>query len=121
MDETFASDELLYRGLPLIWLEDDDSVSSAAFKDSNGISVDRDGGRIEQECVKRMVDNLPKIAGVGKLACEEVEECGAFPVYLPERNNVYHSEIHDSAEQVRIKSNSKARKLARKCQVIFRK
>ena len=47
MDETFASDEKLYRDLHAIWIEEDDRVSSAAFKDSGGVSVDRDGGRDE--------------------------------------------------------------------------
>ena len=58
MDETFASDEKLYRGLHAIWIEEDDSVSSAAFKDSGGVSVDRDGGRDEQNCRGRMVEAL---------------------------------------------------------------
>lgn len=121
MDETFAPDEQLYRGLHSIWLEDDNSISSAAFKDSNGVSVDRDGGRAEHDCIDRLVDNLPQIAGVGRLSCQDVADCGALPVYLPVEGNDYHSEIHDSADQVPIKSKSKSRKLASKCQVVFRK
>ena len=64
MDEKFASNESLYRGLYHMWIEDDNTVSSAAFKDSAGVSVDRDGGRDEQDCVDRMVNALPQIAGV---------------------------------------------------------
>ena len=121
MDETFTSDEKLYRGLHAIWIEEDDSVSSAAFKDSGGVSVDRDGGRKEQNCIERRVGALPNITGIGRLTCEEVEDCGAFPKYLPVEGNEFHSEIHDSAEQVQIKSRSKSRKLASKCQLVFKK
>ena len=121
MDETFASDEKLYRGLHAIWIEEDDSVSSAAFKDSGGVSVDRDGGREEQNCIDRMVGALPNIIGIGRLTCGEVEDCGASPKYLPVEGNEFHSEIHDSAEQVQIKSRSKSRKLASKCQIVYNK
>ena len=121
MDESFAPDEQLYRGLHSIWLEDDNSVSSAAFKDSNGISVDRDGGRAGRDCIDKLVDNLPQIEGVCRLSCEDVEDCGALPVYLPVEENEYHCEIHDSVDQVQIKSKSKSRKLASKCHVVFRK
>lgn len=121
MDDNFASNECLYRGLHPMWIEDDNSVSSAAFKDSCGISVDRDGGRSEQECVERITEALPQIAGVGKLTCGDVEECEAKTVYLPFEGNEYHSEIHDSSEQVQIKSKSKSRKLAKKCHVVYLK
>lgn len=121
MDDNFASDECLYRGLHPIWIEDDNSVSSAAFKDSGGISVDRDGGRDEQDCIKRLTEALPQMVGVGKLTCGEVEECGATTIYCPVEGNEYHSEIHDSSEQVQIKSKSKSRKLAKKCQIVYLK
>lgn len=121
MDDTFTSDECLYRGLYPMWIEEDNSVSSAAFKDSGGISVDRAGGRSEDDCVKRITEALPQMFGVGRLTCGEVEECDAKTVYLPVDGNEYHSEIHDSTEQIQIKSKSKSRKLARKCQVVFLK
>lgn len=121
MDDNFAPDERLYRGLHSMWIKDDDSISSAAFKDSCGVSVDRDGGREEKDCIERMVVALPQIAGVGRITCGEVEECGAIPKYLPVEGNEYHSEIRDSAEQVQIKSQPKSRKLANKCQLVFKK
>ena len=121
MDEKFASNECLFRGLHPMWIEDDNTVSSAAFKDSAGVSVDRDGGRDEQDCVNRMVDALPQIAGVCKLTCGDVEDCEALAVYCPVPDNEYHSEIHDSAEQVQIKSKAKSRKLAGKSQIVFKK
>ena len=68
-----------------------------------------------------MVGVLPQIAGVGRLTCGEVEDCGAIPKYLPVEGNEFHSEIHDPAEQVQIKSGSKSRKLASKCQIVFKK
>ena len=121
MDEHFASNECLYRGLHSLWIEDDNTVSSAAFKDSGGVSVDRDGGRNQRECVDRLLEALPQLAGVCKLTICDVEACDAVAVYRPISNNEYHSEIHDSAEQVQIKSGSKSRKLASKCQIVFKK
>lgn len=121
MDETFASDEKLYRGLPSFWIKEDDSVSSAAFKDSFGVSVDRDGGREEQKCINTMVGTLPQIVGIGRLTCGDVNDCNAYTKYLPVEGNEYHSEIHDSAERVQIKSSSKSRKLASKCRIVYKK
>lgn len=121
MDDFFSEDECLYRGLPQIWLKDDNSVSSAAFKDSSGVSVDREGSRTEKECIDRMVEALPMIIGVGRLTCGDVVNCDALPRYLPVEGNEYHSEIHDSAEQIQIKKSSKAKKLANSCRVIFQK
>lgn len=121
MDDNFSADECLYRGLPQMWLKDDKSVSSAAFKDSGGVSVDRDGGRTEEECINKMVGNLTNIVAIGRLTCGDVTACDALPKYLPVEGNEYHSEIHDSAEQIQIKKQSKAKKIADKCQVVFRK
>lgn len=121
MDDNFAQDERLYRGLYKMWIEDDNSVSSAAFKDSGGNSVDRDGGRDESECIDRMRVALPQMEAIGKITNGEVEECGAVTKYCPVEDNEYHSEIRDSEEQVQIKSKSKSRKLARKCQIVYRK
>ena len=104
-----------------MWIEDDNSVSSAAFKDSGGVSVDRDGGRTDDVCIERIVKALSQIIGVGRLTCEDVNACEALPVYCPVEGNEYHSEIHDSAEQIQIKSKSKARKLAKRCQIVFLK
>lgn len=120
MDDVFPENECLYRGLPQVWLKDDNSVSSAAFKDSGGVSVDRDGGRTEKDCIDRMIGALPKIAGICRLTCGDVINCDALPIYCPFDGNEYHSEIHDSIEQIQIKKNSKAKKLASKCQVVFR-
>ena len=121
MNDNFSAGEYLYRGLHQLWLKDDNSVSSAAFKDSGGVSVDRAGGRPEKDCIDRMAGALPTIIGLSKLTCGDVVDCGALPRYLPLKENVYHSEIHDSEEQVQIKKNSKAKKLASKSVVVFKK
>lgn len=121
MDDIFSADEYLYRGLHQLWLKDDNTVSSAAFKDSGGVSVDRTGGRQETECIDRMIGALPTIIGLCKLTCGDVVCCDALPRYLPLEGNEYHSEIHDSERQVQIKKSSKARQLASKSIVVFKK
>lgn len=119
MTESFDPNEILYRGLHKMWIEDDNTVSSAAFKDSCGISVDRDGGRNEQECIDRLLKALPKLEGVCKLSCGDVSNCDAITVYCPMPDNEFHCEIHDSAEQIQIKSKAKSRKLASKSQIVY--
>ena len=121
MDERFALNECLYRGLHPMWIEDDNTVSSAAFKDSGGVSVDRDGGRCQQECVDRLLEAIPQLAGVCKLSVGDVEACDAITVYRPLSDNEYHSEIHDFVGQVQIKSKSKAKKLSSKSRIVFKK
>lgn len=121
MDEDFECNERLYRGLPPMWIEKDNTVSSAAFKDLQGVSVDRDGGRDEQNCIERLVNAMPKFVGVGRLTCGDVVGCGALPVYCPTKANKYHSEIHNSVEEVPIKPKSKCKRLAQKCQLVFRR
>ena len=119
MDDSFIPEERLYRGIHAMWL-DGNRITSAAFKDSGGVSVDRDGGRNEGECIERIISALPQISGVGRLTSADVESCGAVTIYCPTQDNVYHSQIQDSKEQVKM-PQSKARKLANRCLLVYKK
>jgi hypothetical protein len=119
MDDSFRPEERLYRGIHAMFL-DGDRITSAAFKDSGGVSVDRDGGRNEDDCIERLITALPQISGVGRLTYADVESCGAVTIYCPTTENVYHSQIQDSKEQVKI-PNSKAKKLASCCYLVYKK
>jgi hypothetical protein len=47
-----SNSEILYKAIkPIDHLWKQGSPSSAAFKDSKGLSVDRDGGRTKSDCI----------------------------------------------------------------------
>jgi len=59
MEEQFDTSERLYRAvyppniMPMFWKENGE-LSSAVFKDKNGLSVERDGGRDENVVIENM-------------------------------------------------------------------
>lgn len=118
LDDDINDDEFLYRGLIPVFYQD--RISSAAFKDSMGTSVDRDNlTRPESECVEELCKN-DRFIGVCKIKSQQVREIGALPLYKYLEANPYHSEIHDSENVPQIKS-SKARKLSRKAELVWLK
>lgn len=112
MDETFKNrnEKLIRAVLPreIFWHEDG-TLSSAAFKDKKGLSVDRDGGRPIDEAVRYAESHLQ-----GSMVYVTVGQCVAVQAlvrYLPLSDNQFHSEIHQSEEKI-VLSNSQARKLS---------
>lgn len=99
MDDNFRSDEKLYRAVypPEIadmFCKKDGSVSSAAFANPNGLSVDRGNYRSDKEVTSVMNQRFN-----GHIISLYVKNCidiGAVVKYLPSRSNPYHSEIHGS-------------------------
>lgn len=123
MKDEFRKDERLYRNVimdPNFWKKDSGGPSSAVFKDSNGVSVDRDGGREEADITSGFisrfgVENIRAIVSVNAGYCMEI---GAHLVYSPVETNKYHAEIHDSPDKVPLHPK-KARKLAKNCRVVY--
>ncbi len=103
MDNTFENDERLYRAVyppevaDMFWRKDG-TVSSAAFADAKGLSVDRGDYRKDSEVVADMNKRFTgRIIRVYSKNCYDV---GAVIRYVPSRNNPYHSEIHGSKASV---------------------
>jgi hypothetical protein len=99
MDNSFELDEKLYRAVyppevaQMFWRKDG-TISSAAFADSKGLSVDRGDHRSDDEVVSSMLSRFSgHIISVYVKNCRDV---GALVKYIPSRNNPYHSEIHGS-------------------------
>ncbi|MDC3418734.1 hypothetical protein [Aquibacillus salsiterrae] len=124
MNTNISPEEKLYRALlfsnPNAWDDEKGRPSSALFKDSKGVSVDRDGKRSEYDIVNSFSErfspkNLKAIVFIGADFCYELP---LKLIYRPEPNNIYHAEIHDSDEKVQITSKGKLRKLAKNCVVI---
>lgn len=91
--------------------------SGALFIDSNGASVDRDGGRDEKTVVDSLKQRFRKEYKTSVyILAAQCREAGTFPV--PNRTkNKYHGEIHESKDEVEI-SLLKALKLAAICQEV---
>ena len=99
MDNTFNNDEKLYRAVyppeiaDMYWRRDG-SVSSAAFADPKGLSVERGNYRDDPEVVKSMQTRFT--GNIVYLYVKSCRDIGAEVLYRPSKHNPYHSEIHGS-------------------------
>ena len=99
MDNTFKSDERLYRAVyppemvSMFWKRDG-SLSSAAFADPKGLSVDRGNYRRDEDVVSDMSKRFT--GNIIRLYVKNCTDIGASVKYLPSIKNKYHSEIHGS-------------------------
>ena len=106
-----TDNEILYRVVRpfnLFWKKKFNKLSTAAFKDRNGLSVDRDGERSENA----VIDDFNRRRFEGALISAIAGDCKAINTYLvPKPNNwKYHAEILDSRSKI-ILSNEKCEKL----------
>lgn len=120
MTEQFDIYERLFRAvyppdiMPLFWKENG-KVSSAVFKDKNGLSVERGGNRTDSE----VIDNM-RLYFYGTIICILVKDCidcNAIIKYLPSKRSIFHSEIHGSEER-KLLSQSQCKFLANRVTVI---
>lgn len=103
MNKDFTEKEKLYRAVfpetlrPLFWKKNG-RVSSAAFKDKNGLSVERGNFRLDKDVIQDMKEYFTgSIISVTVGQCREVN---AVVKYLPSARSKYHSEIHSSSEKM---------------------
>lgn len=85
-------------------MSEDGRPTSALFKQENGVSVDRDGGRTEDEVIatfrERFARRFKGLVCVGADVC--IDRCMAV---IPEdTNNEYHAEIFDDFEKTPLSS-----------------
>lgn len=110
LHNTVDDQELLYRGVhDVFWDYNKNRPSSAIFKDSNGVSVDRCNGREETDCVAFLRQNISsnKIISIFAGAVRELQ---AYIKYAPIDGNHYHCEIYNSSDLEKI-GTKKARRL----------
>lgn len=98
--------EELYRAIPnkpTLWKEDEGRPTSAIFKDSHGVSVDRDGDRNETEVNKDLFDRLTnldkEIKAIVKINAGKCTELGANVESDPIENNKFHALILRNKEK----------------------
>ncbi len=120
MDNTFKNTEKLYRAVyppevaNMFWKQDG-SISSAAFADPKGLSVDRGDFRNDDDVVSSM-----RLRFTGNIVSVYAKNCfdiGAAIRYLPSRTNPYHCEIHGS-ETTPLLSKSQRRFLASRALIV---
>ncbi len=120
MDKTFLNTEKLYRAIfppevaDIFWKRDG-GISSAAFADPKGLSVDRGDGRSDESVIAAMSG---RFAGhIASLYVKNCRDIGAVVRYKPTRQNPYHSEIHGS-EKCPLLSKTQRRFLACKAEIV---
>lgn len=121
MDNVFDSDERLYRAvLPASCIEmywkKDGSLSSAAFLDKRGLSVERGDFRKEEIIISEMRQFFK-----GCIASITVGQCiavNAVVRYLPSKRSIYHSEIHGGENKVML-SSAQRKHLALQASIVY--
>lgn len=119
LDDYIDDNEFLYRRVilnPNYWDFESNKPTSAIFKDSNGVSVDRQWNRNDSEIIEGF--KVFEIRAVVKILTATCRDLEANPVYKPVESNIFHSEIHDSIHKVQI-SGSKAKRLRDSSQIIY--
>ena len=102
MDEIFLPDELLFRAVyppelaAMFWCKDG-SVSSAAFADPKGLSVERGYYRENSRIIESMSKRFTGI--IVALSVSDCVSVRALVLYLPSKTNPFHSEIHGSEKE----------------------
>ncbi|MBR2553647.1 MAG: hypothetical protein IKE94_02185 [Aeriscardovia sp.] len=99
MDDNFKPEEKLYRAVyppelvSMFWRKDG-TISSAAFADAKGLSVERGYYRQDETVIISMLNRFS-----GIIVSVSVRDCNSIQAtvcYLPSKTNLYHSEIHGS-------------------------
>lgn len=94
--------------------------TAALFMDSDGASVERDGGRSEEVIVAACRSRFGRrddYKTAVKLTAGECRSVSTHPNPVRNHKNEYHAEIHDSAQVVEI-GLLKAMQLAAICRVV---
>ena len=119
MTERFELNEKLYRAvyppeiMPMFWKENGE-LSSAVFKDKNGLSAERAGGRDENAVVTAM--RLFFYGAIFSITAGDCRSCDAIIKYLPTQRSMFHSEIHGSKDR-KMLSQSQCKYLAKRATV----
>ncbi|MCQ2535526.1 MAG: hypothetical protein MJ110_00995 [Lachnospiraceae bacterium] len=115
MENRFDLSEKLYRAvyppenMPMFWKKNGE-ISSAVFKDKNGLSVERLGDRTEETVLQDM--HLFFYGAIVSVFVKDCLDCDAVVKYLPTRRSRYHSEIHRSNE-IKLLTQSQCKHLAK--------
>lgn len=120
MTEHFDYNECLYRAVyppekvAMYWKENG-QISSAAFKDKRGLSVERAGGRAENRILQYMKLIFEGI--IVSINVADCRSCNAVVKYMPSKRSNYHSEIHGTEDRI-VLSPSQCKYLANAARIL---
>jgi len=118
LNNPVKDEEFLYRGIiDINWDLKNNRPSSAAFKDSKGVSVDRSANRDDKESIEFLKEKKSFFA-ICKIQTGVARGIGAIVKYMPLDDNIYHSEIHDSTQRAQMQG-SKPRKLRDRSELVY--
>lgn len=118
--DNFDDEEKFYRKVPPNpnMIKQNGTITSAAFKDSKGCSVDCKKDRDESDVIRNFIcrfkDTASGIEGVADVSYRNCLEADTTVLSLPEDDNNYHCEIHKSKDEV-VLTPGQAKRLARAC------
>lgn len=117
MNNNFPSDESLYRAINPVngFWKTNGKLSSAAFKDGKGLSVDRGDFRPDEIVVDEMSHRLK--GSIVKFSVEDCNKIDARVQYDPNEEDQYHSLVLGK-ERIRL-SDSQAKRLRDNCTVVY--
>ena len=121
--DEFHSGETLLRGIhkkPDFWNNEKDRPSSAAFKDSKGLSVNRTGEQKKyyKESAECLTNNFgERLRAIAEISVDFCESLELYLKYCPESANIFHSEIHKSKSEPLL-TKSIAKKLAEESKIL---
>ena len=121
MDNTFPNCEKLYRAvflesyMQMFWRKDG-TVSSDAFTDKQGLSVERGDFREDENVIEEMRKFFHGC--IISLTVEQCRDVDAVIKYKPSKRSEHHSEIHGS-EEVPLLSKSQRKKLAERAKIEY--
>lgn len=104
MNDVFCANERFLRAVrppkkrELYWKGN--RLSSAVFKDRQGLSVDRTGDRDIKTSVDFMRNRLEGF--IFSISIDDCKSVNAHPVYCPSKSDIYHSEIHGSSSEIEL-------------------
>ena len=123
LSNDIQANEQLYRAVKRSrpdWLDGNNRPTSAMFKDADGVSVDRDAQRKEEEVIAFMLNgNLSgRVKGIANFLATWCEVIGAKISETPSNDNPYHIDIFLDQENEQ-RQDIQAWQLAKACNVVY--
>lgn len=115
--------EVLYRNIKIddiLWDREFNRPSSAAFKDKNGLSVDKLGDRNENQIIENLKKRFfrDKKRAVVKITVKKCLDIKLYPVNKPTKNNKYHAEIHNGPNNDKLIIDAKCIDLSKSVKLV---
>ncbi|MCD7842873.1 MAG: hypothetical protein LUG56_10440 [Lachnospiraceae bacterium] len=82
-------------------MDDHGNPTSALFKQENGVSVDRDGGRKENAVIRTFRERFSKrFKGLAKVQASVCLQNDMYVLPEPTRDNIYHASIYEDENRL---------------------